>query len=192
MKTTPTAYPLTWPPSWPRTELLRRETSRMKSSLSASLDNLRKEVSLLGGKELILSSNYTLGNERPKDCGVVAYFTRDGDSVAIPCDRWRTIAENVQAIAKTIEALRGIERWGAKHMVKAAFRGFAALPERASGKTCWQILGIVASGSQQTRDNIEAAYRAKAKECHPDAGGTHEQMSELNEARLQALQSITG
>lgn len=108
-----------------------------------------------------------------------------------PCDRWRTIAENVQAIAKTIEALRGIERWGAKHMVKAAFRGFAALPEKASSRTCWQVLGLL-SGSQQTRDHIETAYRAKAKECHPDAGGTHEQMAELNEARQQALQSITG
>ncbi len=161
----------------------------MKSSLSSALDNLRKEVNLLGGKDLILSSNYTLGNEKPKDSGVVAYFTRDGDTVAIPCDRWKTISENVQAIAKTIEALRGIERWGAKHMVKAAFRGFAALPEKAAGKSCWTVLGIIQTPTT-TRDEVETAFRARAKVSHPDHGGTDAAMAELNEARQQALNSI--
>lgn len=185
----PTAYPLTWPPGWPRTDAARRETSRMQSTLPAALKMLTTEVKRLGGKDLVLSSNCTLGTERPADPGVVAYFKRDGDPVAIPCDRWKTVSENVQAIAKTIDALRGIERWGAKHMVKAAFRGFTALPENASGRTCWQILGLL-DARQQTRDSIIAAYRARSPQCHPDTGGSHDAFAELNTAREQALASI--
>lgn len=186
----PQAYPLSWPAGWPRTDVSRREASRMQSTLPAALKNLTAEVNRMGGKNLVLSSNCTLGHERPADSGVVAYFTRDGDPVAIPCDRWKTVAENVQAIAKTIEALRGIERWGAKHMVKAAFRGFAALPERAGGKTCWQVLGIGASGTT-SRDTIEDAYKARAKVCHPDCGGSTEAFQELLTAREEALRSIS-
>jgi hypothetical protein len=44
------------------------------------------------------------------------------------CDRWDSVADNVQAIRKTIEALRGIERWGTGDMVQRAFAGFVALP----------------------------------------------------------------
>lgn len=189
MNTTPTAYPLTWPFSWPRTEFARRETSRMKSTLPAALKNLRSEINLLGGKNLILSSNATLGNERPAESGVCAYFTRDGENVAIPCDRWKTLAENVQAIAKTVEALRGIERWGAKHMVKAAFRGFAALPEKASTRSFYDVLSIP-SGTVLTMAALDTAFRTRAKLCHPDHGGTDAQMAELNEAYDQALKTL--
>lgn len=189
MNTSPTAYPLTWPSSWPRTDLARRETSRRKSTLPNALKNLRSEINLLGGKNLILSSNATLGNERPADSGVVAYFIRDGENVAIPCDRWKTIAENVQAIAKTVEALRGIERWGAKHMVKAAFRGFAALPEKASTRSFYDVLGIPTG--PLTMAALDTAFRTSAILCHPDHGGTDAQMAELNEAYDQALKTIT-
>lgn len=189
MNTTPTAYPLTWPSSWPRTEFARRETSRMKSTLPAALKNLRSEINLLGGKNLILSSNATLGNDRPAESGVCAYFIRDGENVAIPCDRWKTLAENIQAIAKTVEALRGIERWGAKHMVKAAFRGFAALPEKSSSRTFYDVLGL--QTGPLTISALNAAFRTRAKLCHPDHGGSDAQMAEINEAYDQAMKSIT-
>lgn len=39
---------------------------------------------------------------------------------------------------------------------------------------------------------IRAAYRARAKTAHPDAGGSNEQMVRLNEARDAALKEIGG
>src|SRR4051794_26675 len=116
---TPTAHPLHWPNGWPKTEAMRREHARFKTTISAALANLKKQIQLMGGTGLVLSSNYTLGMENPKDCGVVAYFQWQGIAMAIPCDRWLRIEHNVQAIALTIEAMRGMERWGAKHMIKA-------------------------------------------------------------------------
>lgn len=144
----------------------------------------------MGGRNLVLSSNYTLGITNPKEPGVCAYFEwKDGGykpavgntytSIAIPCDRWQKIEHNVKAIALTIEAMRGMDRWGAKHMIKAMFTGFKALPQTASKRTAHEVLGI---SPNATRGAIDEAYRAKAKTCHPDAGGTHEAFIELQHA----------
>ena len=68
------AYPLQWPPGFPRVKL--REASRFKATLAGALANVRKSLELFGkesGKAvsgLVISSNYTLGTERPADPGV--------------------------------------------------------------------------------------------------------------------------
>lgn len=181
-----TAYPLSWPAGWPRTEAPRREGGRFQSSLSSALGFLKKEVERLGGKSLVLSSNVTLGTERPADPGVVAYFILREQSIAIPCDRWRKVEDNVKAIGLTIEAMRGMERWGAKHMITAMFKGFAALPER-TGQSCWEILEVSPNASEA---QILGMYRDKAKVAHPDVGGSNEAFAELTAAKDLALSSV--
>jgi hypothetical protein len=184
----PTAYPLQWPPGWPRTKA--REAARFKTTLVAALKDLQSEVRLLGGQRLVLSSNVTLGAERPADPGVVAYFQYEQQQVAVPCDRWGTVQDNVRAIALTINAMRGMERWGAKHMIRAMFQGFIALP--APMARDWrQVLGLPTTGEVGAND-IEIMFRRKAARLHPDAGGSHAAMAELNAARAQALKEIQG
>lgn len=179
---TPQAYPLQWPLGWPRTEAKMREKAKMRATLSSALNGLKEEVRLFGGTNLVLSSNCTLGKENPIDPGVVAYFMRGSDPVAIPCDRWLRVENNVQAIAKTIEALRGVERWGAKHMVKASLSGFLALP---SSEKHWTI--ILNVGSSAGADEIKAAYRSMADIWHPDKpGGSDAKMAEINGAYSRA------
>jgi len=68
-----TAYPLQWPPGWPRTPSDKRERSRFDTSVSKALGFLHEEVRRLGAKSLVISSNYTLG-PAPEDSGVCAYF----------------------------------------------------------------------------------------------------------------------
>ena len=102
------AYPLSWPPGWPRTKI--REASKFKAALAAAMTGLQTELRLLGAKSVVISSNVTLGAERPDDPGIAVYLIYDGQQGCIPCDRWRTVAENIHAIAKTIEAMRKIER----------------------------------------------------------------------------------
>ena len=174
-----TAFPLCWPDGWPRTEVVRRESAPFKAELGRALAGLRDQVRLMGGKDLLLSSNCALGDERPRDCGVVAYFKWQETAMAIPCDRWNRVADNVRAIALTIEAMRGMERWGAKHMIKAMFTGFKRLPERASGVPWWELLGV---RHDAPMDKIKLAYRERAKEFHPDRGGDAGAMARLNEA----------
>ena len=89
------------------------------------------------------------------------------------CDRWETIRENMQEVAKTIEALRGIERWGSGSMVEQAFTGFVSLPPPRSPH---DVLGVRPGA---TREEIDAAFRQKAKTAHPDNGGSVAAMQEL-------------
>lgn len=179
MSAVPSAYPLAWPAGWPRQE--PRKTGPYRTSLAGALKNLRGEVKMLAGElsasNLVLSSNVTLGQERPRDPGVVAFFLLEDQQVAIPCDRWLTVEQNVQAIALTIEAMRAIERHGAKHMVRAMFQGFMAL----SPPEDWRAALGVSHGANLAA--AEAAYRLKARRAHPDApGGSHDAMSRLNAA----------
>ena len=184
MNDTKSAYPLQWPPAWPKTEAIKRERGKFQSTLSSALNMLKDEVRLLGGKNLVLSSNCTLGHEKPKDPGVVAYFHYDGNEVAVPCDRWQRVEHNVKAIALTIEAMRGMERWGAKHMIKAMFSGFKALP--SSEKNWWDVLQCRADSPP---DIIRANYRRLAVDYHPDRGGTNAQMAETVRAGMAEIQT---
>lgn len=162
----------------------------MKTTLPAALKNAQEEIRLIGGSNLILSSNVTLGQSNPKDTGVAAYFTLRGKQVCIPCDRWTDVSSNLQAIAKTVEALRGIERWGAKHMVDAAFTGFAALPSPRGQRDWREVLEI--SVPSPSVEMITASYRRLALIHHPDRPtGSTEAFAELNEAKIQAMKSIS-
>jgi DnaJ domain len=179
------AYPLQWPAGKPRAshpEASRFDRSR---SLAASLKGLLNEIRLLGGTLPVVSTNIKLrldgipyaNQAQPRDKGVAVYFTLKEQPMCFSCDRWDRVEDNLYAIAMTIGALRGIERWGSGSMVEQAFTGFIALP---APKSPWDVLGVPRGASQ---DEIEAAYRQKAKTAHPDKGGTPEAMQDLNEAR---------
>lgn len=182
------AYPLHWPLGWPKTQ--NRQQARFKTTLEGALRNLKREIELMSGEKLVLSSNYTLGAVNPKEPGVVAYFTwveekypqRKETEIAIPCDRWNRIEDNVQAIALTVEAMRGMERWGAKHMIKAMFTGFKALP---NGEDWRRVLGV---SEGCTAAVIKAAYNDLAKKHHPDKGGNHDDFVRIQRAYETAEQ----
>jgi hypothetical protein len=57
----------------------------------------------------------------PSDTGAAVYFSYKGRQMCFACDKWQDVYDNIYAISKTIEALRGIERWGAGDMVEQAF-----------------------------------------------------------------------
>ncbi len=186
MSNAPAAYPLQWPVGWPRTQ--PRQKGAYRTSMAGALSNLRVQVKLLAGeaasRTLVLSSNCTLGQERPPDPGVVAFFTLDKQQIAIPCDRWLAVEHNIQAIALTIEAMRAMDRHGARHMMKAMFQGFAALPAPDDWRV---VLGVPTcapgTGTGHQLADAETRYRNLARSAHPDMpGGSQEQMARLNTA----------
>jgi hypothetical protein len=77
------AYPLAWPEGRVRTPLSHREPARFMTTFARARD----------------------------DVGVAVYFSYRNQQRCFACDRWNRIQDNMQAISKTIEALRGIERW---------------------------------------------------------------------------------
>lgn len=190
-----TAHPLAWPNGWPRTPRGKRQPSRFSpGGTAAEAEAALYELARLGARNLVISTNIELrrdglpysGRKSPDDPGVAVYFTYEGRQQCIPCDRWATVEENLRAIWKSIEALRSLERWGAKSFVDAAFTGFAALPSPGAVRPWWQVLGVAENA---TVEEISAAYRSKAKAAHSDTGGSDAAMSELNVARDAGMQA---
>jgi hypothetical protein len=199
------AFPLSWPAGRKRTDNWHRENAKFEVTFARARDNIVAEVTRLAGKypdpQIVISTNIALrrdglplaGQRQPDDPGVAVYFLYKKRQMSFACDRWRKIEHNMQAIAKTIEALRGIARWGTGDMLEAAFTGFTALPPppatgpgappQAARKHWRDVFGT----GVRTRADLQDVYRRLASAYHPDRGGDPAKMAELNAARAAAL-----
>lgn len=186
------AYPLHWPQGFPRTTA--RQTSKFGTSVSAAIKNVMDELRRFGNdsgrtvKDIVLSSNVTLTDQRPSDPGIAAYFRWENIDCCIAIDRYYKVEDNLQAIAKIIEAERTKLRHGGLNIVRASFRGFAALPppKDANGKLAppwWQTLGFDKSPPLA---EAEEQYRRLVKTHHPDRGGDAAQFNAITDAIRQA------
>jgi hypothetical protein len=175
------AFPLCWPEAWQRTKSRRYSTFKDWTVYSA-VEDLMKRLNMFGAKHIVISTSVPLRKDglplsKPPvdgDPGAAVYFERKGKPYCIPCDQYNDVADNIHAVALTLEAIRTIERHGTPYMLEAMFKGYEALPAPSD----WRSI----LGNPKTIDEAEANYRALARECHPDTGGSHEAMSELNEA----------
>lgn len=182
------AYPLQWPQGWTRTTF--RRAGDFTCTLATARDGILKQIRMLGGKHPIISSNLMLkqdglpyANQRqPNDPGIAVYFELRGKAMCFACDRFQKVESNMRAIEKTIEALRGIERWGASDMMERAFTGFAAIEDQR--KQWHVVLGVPAHASM---DQVRTAYRRARGAMHPDR---EEGDGELFHAIQQAWQEF--
>jgi hypothetical protein len=193
-------YPLAWPVSWPRTSLRlyahfgTRKTGDYKRpmTMAVAIGRLIEEADRLGAKDQVLSTNVALrldglpraGEKEPSDPGAAFYFKLKGKPRVLACDRWRTVPDNVAAIAAHIAAIRAVDRYGVGSLDQA-FAGYAALPPTSAD---WAIVLKVSPSA--TEEQIEDAFRKLARTAHPDVGGSHGDMARLNEARDAALSAI--
>jgi hypothetical protein len=181
------AHPLQWPAGKPRT--VTRERSRFGDDTFARLLKLLlNEVRLLAGSAVVVSSNLRLrqdgfpmsGQAQPADVGVAVYFLdRRGKQKCFACDRWNKVEHNLKAIVFTIEALRGIDRWGGGDMVEAAFAGFTALPPARPVAKWAAVFGMP---DHSPTIEVHERYRVLALRHHPDRGGSQEEMAAINAA----------
>ena len=170
------SYPLYWPEGWPRAKSDEVKEARFGDhSVNDGRRVLADQVRLFGGEDLIISSNLELrldGNPRsnqkqPGDRGVAIFFKRKDEPVALACDIYTTVEDNLWALCRTLDALRQIERDGSPSLINRAFKGFAALPD-PDARTWWEVLNVHENASN---DEIKAAHIRLAKQHHPDAGG---------------------
>jgi hypothetical protein len=187
------AFPLQWPAGWPRAE--RQSCAAFHSggkplSVHEARQRLIAELDRLYARYATLSTNVELrldglpysGQKEPTDPGAAAYFQLQGKDIALACDKWDRVADNIAAIAKHIEALRGMDRWGVG-TARQAFAGYEALP---APEPWWQILGLTHPNA--TRAEIAIAYRRASNDAHPDKpGGSHDRMAAVNKARDEGL-----
>lgn len=205
-----TAFPLSWPEGWKRTtSRTSAQFGRTERDVNGFRDKKRLSVADAVGRivgelrrmgipdwNVIISTNVPLrldglprSDREPSDPGAAVYW-RKNDKQVMRCmaiDRYTRVADNLAAIAATLEAMRAIERHGGATILDRAFLGFAALPEKASQP--WrEVLGIE---GQASLDLIETRFRALVKVNHPDQGGDRKKFEEIVQAREAARMELS-
>lgn len=189
-------YPLTWPDGWPRTSTWLRGHSPFKVTPEKAYRELVQELDRLGARNVIISSNlklrqdgYPYANQpRNDDEGIAVYFTRKGKDMVLACDKFAKREANMRAITKTIDAIRGIERWGSSDLMERAFTGFAQLGHDA-GRKWWDVLGVA---SDAPRHVVESHYLRRRSATHPDKGGDAAEFQAVQQAWEQAQETQHG
>lgn len=170
------SYPLYWPEGWPRTESYKIKRAQFKDrSVYMGRKAVEDEVRRFGGRDLIISSNLELrldgtprsNQKQPADRGVAIFFNRRGEPMALACDVYASVEDNLWALCRTLDALRQIERDGSPALINRAFKGFAALPD-PNQRDWWDVLGVARTAND---DEIKQAYFRLARIHHPDKGG---------------------
>lgn len=194
------AYPLAWPQGWKRTTSRKtssfgKKTSNGFARLNPSDGAMRvlEELGKLGIErhDIVISTNLKLRmdglpkDEYTGDPGAAVYWqTKKGDRRSMAIDTYYSVADNLAAIAGTLEAFRAIERYGGAAILDRAFTGFTALPA-PDGESWWSVLGV---SQRATGPEVQEAYRRLAAAAHPDRqGGSTEAMARLNKARDDAF-----
>lgn len=192
------AWPLHWPMGFPREKSPRR--SQFRTSLDTAVANVNRSLRAFAkdsGRDIVnfaVSSNVTMMSQEPKDAGVAAYFRWDNIDCCIAVDRYLTPAENLQAIVHVIEAERTKLRHGGLNIVRAGFRGFAALPppKGPDGQLAPPWRTVLFSNPDVIVDlaAVEAKHRELVKEHHPDRGGDAARFNQIIDAVRQAREEL--
>ena len=162
-------YPLLWPVGWKRSAVWERKDSRFtKQERTASVGNWRRRNDLsiadavkrlahtlqkmnINEDNWLISSNLLLrldglprsNQTEPSDTGAAVYWADDSVNRVLAIDIYNSVADNIAALAKTLEALRDIERHGGGAVLERAYTGFDALPPPCTNSLWWEVLGVL-------------------------------------------------
>ena len=210
------AYPLTWPEGWLRTDDNSRQYAKFGKKVSRrstfndqyyrqnaditvadATNRLSTQLDRMGvyEEDIIISTNLQTrldglprsGQRAPKDPGAAVYWENaEGNHLVIAIDLYFKVEHNMAAIAATLDALRGIERWGGAKILERAFTGFTALEDQ-SGRD-WREVVDNYTGNDLT--GAELLFRIKLRDAHPDRGGDPDQFHILMKARDAMRQEL--
>lgn len=144
-------------------------------TIAEGVERVRSELARMGipDHDVVISTDLQLrldglprsGQREPEDPGVAVYWLDPVDRAAPKCmavDRYDRVADNLAAVAATLEAMRAIERHGGAEILQRAFVGFAALPAPGSTEHWADVLD---------RADPEGSYRRLRSKHHPDRAG---------------------
>ena len=194
------AYPLSWPLGYKRTKI--RKDSRFSQTAEGAQIFLRNELTRLGTRSVIISSNVPVRKDgyiysdmsatKIDDPGVAIYFRYKDMDVSMCCDTYSRVWENIYALGKGIESIRGMNRWGVSEFIERAFTGFKALPENTvvNGIGWWTVLDLPMNANVH---QIKEAYRKLRQKYHPDRpDGNADKFVQVEKAYMEALSKFTG
>ena len=172
---------------WPKPFTKTRKASRFKANFDTVLASLQYEIYKAGGNHRVAVIQLALRDadirqsdgmpkaySKPDHPGVIVSFKNGkNQELSFPCDRFTHWNANLYAIAKSLDALRMVDRYGVTTQGEQ-YRGWQALPPApVAGSLDAEIVALRAACGfgDVTRENWREAYRAAVKLLHPDANG---------------------
>jgi hypothetical protein len=134
-------------------------------------------------------TDWEIVNENPNKAEQQSYLQTDtqrlvmlrfthpsGKPMELAMNRQGRAVDNLRVLYLAVEAIRLNEERGLDAVMREAY---LQLPGPAVQVDPWKVMGLRPDADDQM---IEDMYKMLAKRRHPDAGGTAEQMAELNAA----------
>lgn len=199
-------YPLAWPDGWKRARERKRAqfknaAGRANLSVYDGLGRVIAELGRLGvdDNDIVISTNVRTrldglprsDQPEPSDPGAAVYWMQGEARRVMAIDVYDRVADNLAAIAATLEALRAIERHGGAVILERAYMGFDALPApgQTSAPTWREVLQV--GQRPNSLDTAERQYRVLRSQYHPDKpGGDREKFELVQRAIEQARQEL--
>jgi hypothetical protein len=162
-------------------------TGRREVSIAEAVARIRAELDRMGihDDDLVINSNLQLrldglprsSQREPEDAGVAVYWTdryfRNEPPRCMAIDRYDRVADNLAAVAATLEAMRAIERHGGAEILDRAFTGFTALPAPGGTAHWCDVLDP---------DDPEGSYLRLRSKHHPDRDGNADEFHAVQHA----------
>jgi len=193
---------------WPTVLTPNRQMSKFSATLSDTLTLLEREIwHLVDTKkqqesaELLIAippgafrvDGRPYANAKAEHPGVIFSIDSKFGHLSYPCDTFLTWQDNLRAIAKTLEALRMVDRYGVSKRSEQ-YRGFLAIEATAAPSgfaTVESAIAFLATFHPTIPDAVSVPprllVRAAQRKSHPDHGGddaTFQRVS-LAEAKLR-------
>lgn len=118
------------------------------------------------------------------ECTVVLRYTKAGVSIQLVMDKQARAVDNFRVLYLAVEAMRMNDQRGLTDVVRQAYAQLPAPVEQSA----YSALG---ARPEWPMEQIEQAYRQKARQVHPDSGGSTAGMAEIN-AAMDAIRKERG
>lgn len=188
-----------WPVTFDRTSPGHREkNNKFDVTLARSFSDLEDELERLGVDDFDYEfdarqrnrDKRPYANARPDDPSFVLRWSMSGEQFAIACDHYSRLRDNVRTVGKYVQEKRMMK----SRPIESGESEFAnaRLPsgeEEAivADPPAHTILGV---GENASANQIKNAFRRLTKVCHPDQGGSQEEMTAIKEARDEMLEDL--
>lgn len=184
---------------WPGKKTSYRQRAPFKAHATRLWDLLERELVRVNARDVSLFGYWrqkdfkrdggVYADARPTEPGIILEFVKGKDRMRFQCDKFPVWLDNVDAIGRSLEALRMMDRYGV--MAGQQYEGFKALPSKATDTpTSEEALETIARAARCTPASIRIdgeamaqAIRVAKRNAHPDyRGGTAAEFQRVQHA----------
>lgn len=181
---------------WPGALTTNRKRSQFSAGYGATLQLLDRELSHINAKGVVVLMALDASEIRldgrpyakaiPRHPGVILSCTTKYGPFRMACDRFTEWADNLRAIALSLEHLRAMDRYGCTKRGEQ-YRGWQALPApnplpTTREEAYAELSKVIGEGRAKTLP-LDEAFREAALLTHPDTGGDAERFKRIVAAK---------